>query len=137
MCVRVSLSVDLCVLHFCSQLTQYGMDKEVGQVAFDMPERGEMVLEKPYAQATAKLIDERARALVEKAYKATTDLLLEKKDEVIKVCVVKSSTWLVHHHTVDLICFTQNFVHFIKWCGSQIHLKFSEVALLGLLYSLK
>ena len=42
-----------------------------------------------------------------------------------------------HPYTVDFIFFTQNFVWFIKSCGGRIDLKFSGVALLGLLYSPK
>ena len=61
------------------------MDEDVGQVSYDMPEPGQMVLGKPYSQATAKIIDDRARTLVEEAYEQATDLLVSKKEDCIKV----------------------------------------------------
>ncbi|XP_051548345.1 AFG3-like protein 1 [Myxocyprinus asiaticus] len=65
-----------------AQIVQFGMSEKVGQVSFDLPRQGEMVLEKPYSETTAELIDEEVRVLVDRAYKRTLDLVTEKREQV-------------------------------------------------------
>lgn len=67
------------------QVVQFGMSEKVGQVSFDLPRQGEMVMEKPYSEATAELIDEEVRELVDRAYGRTLQLMEEKRDLVEKV----------------------------------------------------
>uniref|UniRef100_A0A7N8YME8 AFG3-like AAA ATPase 1 n=1 Tax=Mastacembelus armatus TaxID=205130 RepID=A0A7N8YME8_9TELE len=67
-----------------AQVVQFGMSEKVGQVSFDLPRQGEMVLEKPYSEATAEMIDEEVRELVERAYSHTLQLIEDKKDLVGK-----------------------------------------------------
>lgn len=58
------------------------MSEKVGNVSFDMPQQGEMVLEKPYSEQTAQMIDEEVRSMIKSAYDSTLDLLKKNKDNV-------------------------------------------------------
>lgn len=61
------------------------MNEKVGNLSFQQPQPGEMVLDKPYSEHTAQLIDEEVRILVDSAHKKTTEILLEHKDDILKV----------------------------------------------------
>ncbi|KAK4877435.1 hypothetical protein RN001_009941 [Aquatica leii] len=68
-----------------AQVVQFGMNDKVGNVSFDMPREGEMVLEKPYSENTAQIIDSEVRILIDAAHKRTTTLLAKHKSDVQKV----------------------------------------------------
>ncbi|XP_014215481.1 AFG3-like protein 2 isoform X2 [Copidosoma floridanum] len=68
-----------------AQVVHYGMNEKVGQVSFEMPQPGDMVLDKPYSESTAQLIDQEVRTMIHLAHERTTKLLNEHKDNVIKV----------------------------------------------------
>ncbi|KAG6443578.1 hypothetical protein O3G_MSEX002912 [Manduca sexta] len=68
-----------------AQIVHYGMNAKVGNVSFEMPQPGEMVIDKPYSEKTAELIDSEVRDLIGNAHKQTTDLLTQHKENIIKV----------------------------------------------------
>uniref|UniRef100_A0AAZ3P2J2 AAA+ ATPase domain-containing protein n=1 Tax=Oncorhynchus tshawytscha TaxID=74940 RepID=A0AAZ3P2J2_ONCTS len=68
-----------------AQVVQFGMSEVVGQVSFELPRQGEMVMEKPYSEPTAQLIDQEVRSLIDAAFQRTHQLITEKRDVVEKV----------------------------------------------------
>ena len=58
------------------------MNAKVGNLSWQVPQQGETQFEKPYSEATAKMIDEEARALVQSAYDQAMTLLTSKRAEV-------------------------------------------------------
>lgn len=68
-----------------AQIVQFGMSERLGQVAFDLPRQGEALVEKPYSEATAQLIDEEVRHLIGSAYDRTLELLTRCREQVEKV----------------------------------------------------
>ena len=62
-----------------SQITQYGMNKSVGNIAYPSEQNS---FDLPYSQETARKIDREARKVIAEAYEHVTNLLLEKKEEL-------------------------------------------------------
>ncbi|XP_013790996.1 AFG3-like protein 2 [Limulus polyphemus] len=68
-----------------AQVVQFGMSEKVGNLSFDLPQSGELVLDKPYSEETAQIIDQEVRTLVQKAYESTMQLLTSHKSDIEKV----------------------------------------------------
>jgi len=66
------------------------MSDRVGNISFEMPQSGDMVMSKPYSEQTAQIIDEEVRTLIKAAYDSTFKLLTEHKTDIEKVyaCIV-------------------------------------------------
>jgi len=70
-----------------AQITQYGMNENVGNVSFEQPQQGEMVFDKPYSESTSQLIDEEAKKMIASAMERTLNILTDKREEVEKVAL--------------------------------------------------
>ena len=64
---------------------QFGVSEKLGQVSFDLPRPGEALVEKPFSEATAQLIDEEVLRLIGSAHVRTLDLLTRCQEQVDKV----------------------------------------------------
>lgn len=63
-------------------VTIYGMNDKIGNVSFHDSKQSEYNFQKPYSEATAKIIDEEVKKIIESAYERTKKLLSEKKKEL-------------------------------------------------------
>ena len=66
-----------------NMVAYYGLDDKVGHISiYDSTGQNERLLEKPYSEATAQLIDEEVRKLVSEAYDRTKQLLSTNRDKL-------------------------------------------------------
>ena len=60
-----------------AQIVQFGMSEKLGQVS-DLPRPGEVLVEKPFSEATAQLIDEEVRRPIGSVHARTLDEQVDK-----------------------------------------------------------
>lgn len=63
-------------------VTIYGMNAKVGNISFYDSKQSEYTFNKPYSEATARIIDEEVSKLIEGAYIRTKELLADKHKEL-------------------------------------------------------
>merc|ERR1719411_912607 len=68
-----------------AQITQFGMNKRIGNVSFEQPQPGEMIFDKPFSEATAQAIDEEANKLISSAMERTLQVIHDHKEDVERV----------------------------------------------------
>nr|XP_020740920.1 AFG3-like protein 1 isoform X2 [Odocoileus virginianus texanus] len=84
-----------------AQIVQFGMSEKLGQMSFDLPRPGEALVEKPFSEATAQLIDEEVRRLIGSAHARTLDLLTRCREQVDKGLLKKTILQLKKLYTVS------------------------------------
>ena len=65
-----------------SIVTVYGMNDKIGNISFYDSKQSDYAFNKPYSDATAKVIDEEVKKIVDEAYDRTKQLLTDKKTEL-------------------------------------------------------
>lgn len=65
-----------------SMVTVYGMNEKVGNISFYDSKQSDYNFNKPYSEATARLIDEEVHKIIEGAYQRVKQLLLDKKEHL-------------------------------------------------------
>ncbi|KAL1007326.1 hypothetical protein UPYG_G00085020 [Umbra pygmaea] len=68
-----------------AQVVEFGMSAAMGQMSFDLPCQGDGVMEKPYSEPTAQLIDQEVRSLIDSAFQRTNQLIRDRRALVEKV----------------------------------------------------
>jgi AFG3 family protein len=67
-----------------AKVSMYGMGNSLGNISYGNGDKDSQ-FQKPFSEATGKIIDEEVRSIVANAYERTLNLLKEKKSEVEKV----------------------------------------------------
>ena len=65
-----------------SIVSVYGMNDKIGNISFYDSKQSEYQMQKPYSEATAKVIDEEVKRIVDEAYDRTKQLLQDKNNEL-------------------------------------------------------
>lgn len=59
-------------------------------MSFDLHQQGDIITEKPFGEATAKLIDQEVRLLIDAAFQRTLQLVIDKREMVEKARTIST-----------------------------------------------
>jgi cell division protease FtsH len=65
-----------------SMVTVYGFNDKIGNVSFYDSKQADYAFNKPYSEATARMIDEEIRTIIKESYERTVLLLHEKREQL-------------------------------------------------------
>ena len=94
-----------------SQVARFGMNSKIGYLAYPQPKDSEIVIQKPFSETTAKLIDNEVRELVFEAYRRTEKLLTEKRDAIEKVAQLLLEKEVIKREDLDVLLGERKDVH--------------------------
>lgn len=85
-----------------AMVTVYGMNEKVGNVSFQDTE-SEYSFQKPYSEATARLIDDEVRIIIGNAYNRTKQLLQNKRRELETLAQALLKKEILHKDDLDTL----------------------------------
>ncbi|GBG34732.1 ATP-dependent zinc metalloprotease FtsH [Hondaea fermentalgiana] len=83
-----------------NMVTRFGMSQRIGTISYPEDEN-QMVPQKKYSEATAKIIDEEVNKLVTEAYARTKDLLISKKTQLGQVAEYLLEKETINQHDIE------------------------------------
>lgn len=87
-----------------SMVSMLGLDEKIGNISYyDSTGLQDQTFQKPYSEATAKMIDDEVRAIIEEAYTETKDILLKNKDKVDKLAALLREKEVVFKEDLEAI----------------------------------
>ncbi|WP_448520352.1 ATP-dependent zinc metalloprotease FtsH [Rhodoflexus sp.] len=94
-----------------SMVSVYGMNDKIGNISFYDSKRSDYMFEKPYSEATAKLIDDEVKKLVEGAYQRTKNLLIEKRHQLEIIAQELLSKEIIFQNDIERLIGKRPFAH--------------------------
>ncbi|MCS6967264.1 MAG: ATP-dependent zinc metalloprotease FtsH [Cytophagales bacterium] len=94
-----------------SMVSIYGMNEKIGNISFYDSKRSDYIFEKPYSEATARLIDEEVKKLVDSAYQRTKNLLIEKRKELETIAQELLSKEIIFQSDIERLIGKRPFPH--------------------------
>lgn len=94
-----------------SMVSVYGMNEKIGNISFYDSKRSDYMFEKPYSEATAKLIDEEVKKLVDGAYQRTKNLLISKRHELELIAQELLSKEIIFQSDIERLIGKRPFAH--------------------------
>ncbi|MCS7018844.1 MAG: ATP-dependent zinc metalloprotease FtsH [Cytophagales bacterium] len=94
-----------------SMVSIYGMNEKIGNISFYDSKRSDYMFEKPYSEATAKLIDDEVKKLVDQAYQRTKNLLISKRHELELIAQELLSKEIIFQSDIERLIGKRPFAH--------------------------
>ena len=87
-----------------AMITMYGFNEKVGTVSFyDSTGGQDNSLQKPYSEATGKLIDDEVRKVIDYAYQRTMKVLQNHRDELVRLAELLLKQETIHQDQIEEI----------------------------------